>query len=111
MKAVREIIDETIEKLGYEIGCWDEKMERIPKDELDNVLKVLEGNYYDYTDVKVMVDGEYHIVEIATVDNEKDFTLVNIYDYIRQYGGDMEETLDNFNIPYRMNGSIVEIEY
>lgn len=84
----KEIIEKKVAELGYKIGCWDNNIEKLSRLNLNKVLRYLEE---EYTDVLVDVDREKYIVEIATVDNEKDLNMLSDKSYESQYGRKFEE--------------------
>jgi hypothetical protein len=73
----------------YTIGCYSEDMEKVPQKELQKIIDVL-GQ--EYTDIYIHIRGKLYIVELATVDNEKDFVLLEGTQYFSRYG---EDTLEN----------------
>lgn len=81
----RTILDKAIKEVDvrYEIGCYSEGMEKISKAELKKVLDVID---LEYTDVDIKIRKKKYVVEIATVDNEKDFILMTREEYIDRYG-------------------------
>lgn len=96
-KKNREKIEKAVTALGYEIGCYSKEMDILSQVALKKVLAQLEG---DYSDVYVNINRKLHIVEIATVDNEKDFTVRSAIEYFSNYGN-LEDALDNGDITER----------
>ena len=45
----------------------------------------------EHTDVKVSINRKPYVVEIATVDNEKDFSVLSKAEYINRYGSEFFE--------------------
>ena len=84
----KEIIEKKVAELGYKIGCWDNNIEKLSRLNLNKVLRHLEE---EYTDVSVDIDMEKYIVEIATVDNEKDLNMLSDKSYESRYGRKVEE--------------------
>lgn len=77
-------IAEAIAKDGFVIGCYDKKIEELKYMAL---MKVIDNALMmDYTDVEIKIKGKAHIVEISTVDNEKDFTVYTPEEYTEKYG-------------------------
>lgn len=79
----KEILSREVGKIGYTLGCYDTDLETISKHALK---KVIDNIDQEYTDVEISVNRKKYIVEIATVDNEKDFSLISKRDYINKYG-------------------------
>lgn len=93
----RDKIEQAVTALGYEIGCYNKLMDKLSKVALKKVLAELEQ---EYTDIYINIDRKLHIVEIATVDNEKDFTVRSAIEYFSNYGN-LEDALDNGYITER----------
>lgn len=87
-KTNKQRIIEKVEKVGCTLGCWDSKMEQLTDYSLRKVLAVLDE---EYTDVKVCINRKHYVVEIATVDNEKDFNVLTKAEYINRYGSEFFE--------------------
>lgn len=81
--ANRDKIESKINKLGYKIGVYHDRIDRLSSKELKKVLDAVEE---DYTDVDVKVRGKDFVVEVATVDSEKDIMILSKPEYIRRYG-------------------------
>ena len=75
---------EVLAEAGYVIGCYDKRLEDLKymalKKVWDNALML------EHTDVHIKINGVEHIVEIATIDNEKDFNVMTVEEYRNQYG-------------------------
>lgn len=85
----KEIIVSKIEALGYELGCYNDGVERISKKELAKVLEALEQ---EHTDIIISIRKKQYVVEVATVDNEKDLNIRTLDDYVSEFGdGILEE--------------------
>ena len=63
------MIKTEILKRGFEVGCINRDLESLTKVALDKVKQNLDE---EYTDVFVTIRGKLYVVEISTVDNEKD---------------------------------------
>lgn len=85
----RELIAKKITTLDNEckIGCYNKLMENLSQKELNKVLEGLE--FYDHTDIRVNIRNKEYVVEIATVDKEKDFNLLTLQAYINRYGDEI----------------------
>lgn len=87
-KTNKQKLVERIEKLGCTLGCWNEKMELLSDYSLRKIYAVLDE---EHTDVKVCINRKHYVVEIATVDNEKDFNVLTKAEYIDRYGNEFYE--------------------
>lgn len=97
---MRKQIENKVNKLGYELGCYSKQLDKIlTKKALNQVLSRLEE---EYTDVFLRIRRKLYIVSIATVDNEKDISLYTDTEYFSRFGN-LEECLDF--------GDITETEY
>ena len=72
----------------YTIGCYDNDIEMLSKKELK---KVLDNIFEDATDIIVQVRSKVYVVELSTVDDEKDFNLLTKAEYISRYGSEKFE--------------------
>lgn len=77
------IIKKKVEDLGLIMGCYDPLVEKLNKENLNKVLSSIEE---EYTDVDVKINKKDYVVEIATVDNEKDLQILSRSEYINRYG-------------------------
>ena len=77
-------IAEAIAKDGFVIGCYDKKIEELKYMALKKVID--EALMNEHTDVNVKIKGKAHIVEVSTIDNEKDFTVYTMEEYAEKYG-------------------------
>lgn len=100
MKNIKETITKKVEELGCVLGCYDVNLDKVLT--VSALNKVLENLDQEYTDVFLTIRNKLYIVEIATVDNEKDLKLFDGISYFNQYGN-LEDALDN--------GSITEKQY
>lgn len=64
---------------NYKIGIYDEGIEKLSEDEL---IKVLDNIAHDDIDTDVKINNKDYVVEMRTVCNKKDFTLVTKEEYI-----------------------------
>lgn len=72
----------------YAIGCYDNDIEMLSKKELK---KVLDNIFEEATDIIVKVRNKVYVVELTTVDEEKDFNLLTKAEYISRYGSEKFE--------------------
>lgn len=79
----KELIAQELGKMGFVIGCYDEAMEKLSKKSLKDVLDYMTE---EHTDVDVRINRKCYVVEISTVDNEKDFNALTKTEYIARYG-------------------------
>lgn len=79
----KELIESKIIELGYALGCYDTLINRLDKSEVEKIIKELES---EYTDIKVEFNKNIYMIELSTVDNEKDLNMLSISDYIDRYG-------------------------
>ena len=93
MNVKNEII-KNIKGLGYELGCYDNSLNSLTKKALKEVIKHLDE---ESSDIFLMIRNKLYVVEIATVNNEKDIKLYDGLSYFRQYGN-LEDALDNNDI-------------
>ena len=85
----KERIEKKIAQEGYVIGCWDASMEKLSQYSLKKVLD--NALMDDYMDIKVAINRKPYVVEMATVDNEKDFKLISKQKYMAQYDNEFYE--------------------
>lgn len=91
----RDRIENKIKSLGYEVGCCDEMLNILTTTATNKVLGYLNE---EYTDVFITMRRNADVVvEISTVDNEKDVIVYSMTDYFKMYGN-LEEALDNGKI-------------
>ena len=87
-KKTRQAIVKRVEELGYKMGCWDNKLYLLNP---TNLKKVLDNLDQEHTDVKICINRKHHVVEITTVDGEKDFSVLTKAEYIDRYGSEKYE--------------------
>lgn len=93
---VKDSIEQKLEELGFEIGCYCNRIDSlITTKKLLN--KVLDNLDQEHTDVFITVRGNLYVIEISTVDNEKDINLYTGVAYFSKYGN-LEDALDNEDI-------------
>lgn len=78
----RDKIEKVVSGLGYEIGCYDDKLELLSKKELDKVLNNIEFQ----SDTDVSIKRKLHVVEIDIDCDEVDFSVLSKAEYISRYG-------------------------
>lgn len=79
----KETIEVKIKSLGYSMGCYDNDINKLNESEVKNILNNLDQ---DYTDIKVTLNKSVYIIELATVDNEKDLNMLSLIEYNDRYG-------------------------
>lgn len=77
-------IAEALAEYGLVIGCYDKAMEELKYMALKKVLDI--GIMNDHADIEISIKKKKHIVEVSTVDNEKDFTVYTKEEYTEKYG-------------------------
>lgn len=105
---IRNEIESKVKELGCILGCYDNDLDKLlTKSGLEKVLDNLDQ---EYTDLFLNIEKELYVVEIATVDNEKDIKLSKAVDYFNQYGN-LEDALDNGAINQSQYDKISKIIY
>lgn len=80
-------------------------MNKLTNRELKEVIKYLDE---ESNDVFLMIRNKLYVVEITTVDNEKDIKLYDGLSYFRQYGN-LEDDLDNNDISEKLYNQYKEL--
>jgi len=94
-KILKSLLDNKIKELGFKkLGCYNSDLEKLTKEDLDNVLNNIE---FASTDVQVSINNKKYIVEIMTCDNEIDFDVLEKQVYISRYGIFEEDYDEKFN--------------
>lgn len=92
---MRKQIENKINSLGYELGCYSKELDNIlTKKALNQILSRLDE---DYTDIFIRIRRKLYIVSISTVDSEKDVVLYSDREYFGRFGN-LEDCLDNRDI-------------
>lgn len=84
----KQLIERRVKAIGYSLGCYNKEVDKIPKDEL---IKVLDNISEEATDIEVTINSKKYIVEVKTVDQEKDFDILSKDEYISRYGEPEED--------------------
>ena len=79
----RKIIEQKLNEMNFEIGCYDATIDKISKVELQ---KIIDSLHHEWTDVDIKIRGREYVIEICTVDNEKDLNVITKEEYILRYG-------------------------
>ena len=79
----KEVITNELNKLGFELGCYDSQLDKASKKTIKDLLWYLKE---DATDVDVKIGRKLYVVEINTVDGEKDLNVLSKEEYIECYG-------------------------
>lgn len=94
-KGVKSKILKKILELGYELGSYDDYLDEIlSQKEVDKVLDNLDQ---EYTDIFLTIKKELYVIEIATIEKEKDIKIFKGLEYFRKYGN-LEDALENQDI-------------
>lgn len=78
----KDKIEKVLNALGYELGCYDEAIERLNS---NNLKKIMDNIKYS-EDTKVLINRKPYIVQIDEVDNEIDFNVITLAEYEENYG-------------------------
>lgn len=81
----KECLIAEIEKQNCVLGCYDELLDKITRAQL---AKVIDELWQEYTDVKISINRKPYVVEIETIEGEKDFTVLTKEEYVSRYGED-----------------------
>lgn len=81
-------VETKLNELGYTLGIYHPLMEKLSKKALKDVLDMVQE---EHTDVDVKINRKLYVVEISTVNNEKDFNVLSQVEYIECYGGERWE--------------------
>ena len=81
--SVKTILEKRVNRLGYELGCYDNLLNKLDADDIVKVVNVLED---EYCDIAVTISKVKCVVEMRTVDNEKDFSVITEKEYVERYG-------------------------
>ena len=75
-----------LEEFNRIVGCYDDGIERLNKNNLKKVLEALE--FGGDTDVTVSLNGKKYVIEIVTTssDDEVDFYMSTLKEYNDKYG-------------------------
>lgn len=82
-KTNKEIIIEKLKEMNFQIGCYDVKIDKVSKAEFQKILNSLND---ESTDIDIKIRRVEYVVEIQTVDDEKDFSIMTKNEYISRYG-------------------------
>lgn len=93
---VKNSIEQKLEELGFEMGCYCNRIDSVITTK-KALSKVLDNLDQEHTDVFITVKKNLYVIEISTVDNEKDIDLFTGVAYFRKYGN-LEDALDNEDI-------------
>lgn len=87
----KEKIEDKLISLGYELGCYDCLINKVRGKDLINLLSVLDE---EATDLDVKINNKEYVIELMTVDNERDLLIITKEEYINRYGSERYE--ENF---------------
>lgn len=92
---MRKIIENKAKQLGYELGCYSSRLDKIiTKQALNKILEYME---FDSTDLFLRIRKKLYIVTIETVDNEKDISILSDIEYFNRYDS-LDDALSNNDI-------------
>lgn len=81
----KELLECELKRLGLELGCYNDKINRINKSEVKKILNNIEE---EHTDIKIKFMKKDYVIEIKTVDKEKDLDMLSLEEYNSLYGYD-----------------------
>lgn len=86
----KELLEKKIKNLdgSYILGCYDKNIDKLSREELMKIINVI-GE--EATDVDVMIGNNEYIIELTTVENEKDLSILIKKEYIDRYGNERYE--------------------
>lgn len=84
----KEIIEKKVKELDYKLGCYNNMIDKLSKKELKKVIEDLDQ---ERTDVKVKINRKPYVVEITTMDNDKDLSILSVEEYVDRYGDEILE--------------------
>ena len=80
----KEYITQKFSVEGYVIGCYDKLIDTLSKRTINRIVD--SALSYDWTDLLITSKGKKYIVEISTVDREKDLQISTPKEYEQTYG-------------------------
>ncbi len=81
---MKEKVNQALMASGYAVGCWDRRLNTITNRQLAYLVKKALQN--QATHGTLTLNEQKFLVQIDTIDNEKDFTLAD-YDWaVEAYG-------------------------
>lgn len=92
---IKRKINNKVKSLGFKIGCYSKKLDKVLNEE--NINSVLNNLDEEHIDLFIPFEDRIYVVEISTVDNEKDIEVYSAYDYFSKYGN-LEDALENEDI-------------
>jgi hypothetical protein len=84
----KELIQNKIKSFNYVLGCYNPHIDKLSKKELNKVLESIEC---EHTDIHITLNRKKYVVEVKTVDNEKDLDILSYDEYIDRYGEPEED--------------------
>lgn len=72
---------EALKEIGYELGCYDNNLEKLTKKAMKEVLEEIEFGYHIYFTMR-RID---YVIEVYQVGNETDLYLKTVKEYEAQY--------------------------
>ena len=84
-KTNKQLIIEVLEKEGNKLDCYDERIEKIRKKDLKELLHCLDTS----NDVDVKINGRDYIIEVDFIYDDEhnvDLHLLSKSEYINRYG-------------------------
>lgn len=79
----KERLIKALKKDNYKLGCYDNKIEKLS---YNQIKKIIDNIGYGSTDILVSLNRKKYIVEVSEVEDELDFSIISLPDYVNQYG-------------------------
>ena len=84
----KEKIKDKLNSLGYDLGCYNCLINNVKGKDLIKLLSILDE---EATDLDIKINNRDYVIELQTVDREKDFYIITKEDYINRYGSERYE--------------------
>lgn len=87
----RELIENKVKEEGLELGCYNDMINKLPK---KMVAKIIDSITGDSGDIGVTYRKKKFVIEMMAVDNELDFYMTPLAEYVSLCGEDSLEYLE-----------------
>lgn len=87
----KERLEGRVKALGFVLTHYDKDIDTLDEKAFKEVLYSAQE---EYTDIVVVSKGKQYVVEISTVDKEKDFVFYTKSEYVNKYGEEKEEMFE-----------------
>lgn len=78
----KDFIINYLKELGFELGCYDNDMEKLTKKQLKTLMEAVK---YGSCDIDVLIKRKKYVIEAMYVDNEVDFYVLTNKEYQERY--------------------------